>query len=801
MFRKSLTAFFLICIISCITMAQEIEVDRYNITANIDAAASAMDVRASIVISNLAQSAKSKLFFRLTRLAKVGSATVNGANAPFESTEDRRVTTINQISITPQAPVGPGAKATVEISYRLESPESNPLASIYPGEVLMTPESVWVPMPSTMFTLYGATSAPFSLTVSAAPGIPAFRVASSGGSKGDAGGQSFSFDESLNCIPFFVAGSFDQALGVEHGGVKIEVYVQPGLNAVSPDARENGAGSGQNLRRLADEAGRIIDFYSKALGPPSAGRTFRIISSVRSGNLTVPGAVVFNEKIFRQDVLEAATIEMLADAVARMWLDGRVKIRGQEARAAQADRPGQKPRSPALLRDSLPRYLAGLYFEERFGEDGARQMFSRFRWAYTPVAQSGRDAELGLQTVLLPTYSAAVFSKGPLVLRLIAETTGRERFIGALRTLFSGDQTRIVTNEDFRQALVKAAGPEVDKLFQQWIDSIVEPDLVVGAPLPADAGAQRVNVRNLGTGDVTVTVTGMTVAGKQVSSTVTVPSENITSTDLKTSEKIVSVEVDPLKLIIQTNYDNDSILVDKRQRKSSSQTLFNESIAAFNKGEFAQAESKLRDAVGEDPRNSLLHAWLARALAAQSKNDEAVSEANAALKVAPPAGPALAWAHITIGQVALAKNQAGEAVVHLRRAVAEADEAPAQFASRELLIRAERSPSSSTTADESLRSFFAQLDSAIKQPTSDRLYTLITKNNLKRFVQGLTVTPPSSWSTEVLRIDQVDANRVSVDVGLKVKAGGRDQSGTAVFGLRRSGSGWMLEEVNLFNVK
>src|SRR5262249_11281758 len=158
-------------------------------------------------------------------------------------------------------------------------------------------------------------------------------------------------------------------------------------------------------------------------------------------------------------------------------------------------------------RDSLPRYLAALYIDERFGHAAGRDTFGRMRWAYTPVAQSGRDAELGVQTITLPNYTAAVFDKGPLVLRLIAESMGREKFLSTIKTLFSGAQTKVVTSDDLRGALVKAGGPEIEKLFQQWIDSIIEPDIIVGAPLPSDKpGTSRLNLRNLGTGDVTIPV-------------------------------------------------------------------------------------------------------------------------------------------------------------------------------------------------------------------------------------------------------------------------------------------------------
>jgi hypothetical protein len=136
----------------------------------------------------------------------------------------------------------------------------------------------------------------------------------------------------------------------------------------------------------------------------------------------------------------------------------------------------------------------------------------------------------------------------------------------------------------------------------------------------------------------------------------------------------------------------------------------------------------------------------------------------------------------------------------MRRAVIEAADAPAQFASREGLIRAEKAAGKLPPIDESIRAFMTQFDSLIKQPSSDRLFTVVSRNNLKRFVQGLTISPPQAWTSEILRADRVDANRVVLDVALKVRTAGRDQSGTALFVLYRADSGWLLENVQLFNV-
>jgi hypothetical protein len=781
--------------------AQEVEVNRFNVTARVDVAASAVDVRASLNISNVAQSSKPKLYFRLTKLAKVTSATVNGGAAQVETADDRRAITLNQIILTPGASIAGGATATVDISYRIEAPESTPLIHVYPGEVFLAPESVWVPMPSTLYTLYGPTTAPTTLTVTLSNAADGYRAASSGAARADGGGTTF--DQQLNTLPLLVAGSFDQPVVAERAGIKIEIYTQPGI---SPSWTDPKAGSGALTRtiasRLSEEAGLVAEYLTKALGPAPAGATFRVISSARAGNIVVPGALLLNEQVFRRDVVGITTVETLADALGHLWIDGRTRLRGQEARPGPEGGAGRKARSPAFIRDSIPRYLAALYVEERFGKKAGNDSFSRMRWGYTPVAQSGRDAELAVQTIFLPNYTVSVLTKGPLVLRLLGETLGREKLIGAVRELISGPQTRIVTAEDFRTSLLKAGSPGADLLFTQWVDNITEPDVIVGAPLPSDkAGVQRVNLRNMGTGEVAVKLVASTASGKQITSIVTVPSENITAAEIQTGEKITALALDPDKLLIQTNYDNDERDGDWKSTKASAQTLYNQSVVAFNKGQFPEAEAKLKEALVRDPSNPLILSWLARTLAAENKGDEAIAQANAALKDEPPNPPATAWARITLGQVLLARNQAAQAVEHLRRALVDAEETPAQFAVRELLVKAERAANAVPPVDEKVRAYITTLDSAIRQPDSDKLFTLIMRNNLKRFVQGITVARPNAWTTEILRADRIDANRTALDVRISAKAEGRDQAGTAVLVLYRVPTGWMLEDVQMFEVK
>src|SRR5262245_16575312 len=146
-------------------------------------ASSAADCRAAVSVVNIGQTAKNKLYFRLAKLAKVTSATINGAPAQFETLDDRRVPALSQVVVSSDAGVQPGATARIEFAYRIEAPESTNLIHIYAGEVMFAPEAIWVPMPTTPFTPYGPTTAPFSLEVTAAGAPNGFKVASAGAPK------------------------------------------------------------------------------------------------------------------------------------------------------------------------------------------------------------------------------------------------------------------------------------------------------------------------------------------------------------------------------------------------------------------------------------------------------------------------------------------------------------------------------------------------------------------------------------------------------------------------------------------
>ena len=100
-----------------------------------------------------------------------------------------------------------------------------------------------------------------------------------------------------------------------------------------------------------------------------------------------------------------------------------------------------------------------------------------------------------------------------------------------------------------------------------------------------------------------------------------------------------------------------------------------------------------------------------------------------------------------------------------------------------------------------IKGFLQKFDAAVLQGSDESISTLLEQGTLRKFGKSLLGTKPSVWVTEPLRAETLDANRVAVDVALKVKLLGKDYSGRALYIISRNGGRLLLSEVPVFDVK
>src|ERR1043166_454534 len=736
------------------------QVARFDINVAAPGTERALSAQATLLARNVGGAAGSTLSLRINSKAEVKSVTVGSMAATYRSSPETRGNA-QRVTINLPSAVAPGGNVTVTVDYRLPIADNTGVAAISPIGSQFCPQSMWDPMANNAFAVRGADVAPFRLVVNGGNAM------SSGVDK-SAGGNS-TFEQSLNAQPFFIVGSWDRVDGGSNAA-GITALIPKGAG---PDERTQA----EALISLANEA---RTFYATMLGPaPEA--PVRLISVIRGAGFDDAGAILLGEGVFRRKRIDSTTALTISEAIARLWIGGHAAVRGE---------------GHGVIREGLPRVLASLFIEKKFGAPAAEAERTRQRIAYAAVAR--RDGPLSRTTPLDPTYFSTVGNKGAMVWRRIDHLLGRETFPSIIRNSIEAAKTNAegLSLANIRAALIERGGAGLRPVLDQEFDQVTDMDLLIG--LPRQEGGQWVAaLRNLGSTGVSVNVIAWNPAGQHFPASPTGAAHYFGKAVFRNAAGITRAEVDPEKFYPQIDYANDVA-----PATSDLAVSWAEANRLFGAQDFPKSESLARQMLAASPQYQEARIVLGRTLLAQNKNDEAEKEFKQLLADPLPIPSALAWAGIGLGEIAMRRGQTTEAARFFNdviRADADFSDYAAGLAARAARLRAEAS--TAPPVDEAARSFINQLDAAIRTGKQAEIGPLIMPGELARFVQQLVGTQPEAWQTRVLRTDQLDANRTAVDVVINSRQLGVEHAGTAVFVLGKAGNGWKLNSIELFEVK
>jgi tetratricopeptide (TPR) repeat protein len=804
--KKIFCSFILAAFCCSFAVAQEFEIKKYEVNAKVNVEARNLEITAKLRLVNLSPpdladrillspDNKPRMSFFLNEKAKLSALKVNGAEVPPKTAEDPRNRTL-RVSTEMTATLASAREFEVEFNYTLPSPERSSSFHVSSNESFALPASFWVPVVHTPYAEHSADTAPITLSVTAPEKLT---VVSNGIRK-----SATTFEQPLAAQPFFIFGDYEMTA---RGGetLPVEVYAPRGLNAI---------GQAQ-VQRVAAEAEKILAFYAKFFGVPANG-PFRVVSTearqlgavstqdlalAGDSTFSTVGAVLLDDSTFRRDALDLGTIELLAQAAARSWIDGLVLLRG---------------RGVGMLRDALPIYLTAQYLGDRFGPAQMESAYDRYRRAYVTVARS--DAPLLTQSPLDRSYTTVVYNKGALVWRTLELLLGRPTFENLIRAslnrqrvdilslsgFFDSQTTRRAPHPlcnlsrctDVRTLLLNAGANKqiVNDFFANWIENAVLPDFVVGQPQTTTNGIES-TIANFGNGDFTVEIIATNDKGERLRQELTLKAGEYATATFPAGTAIKSIEADPNKIYVQKDYTNDIF-----PRRANAADAYGQANTAFAKNDFTTAEAKAREALANEPNAPTLQALLGRILLAQNKAADAKQLFETLLKTQPLPIQAYTYAHLGLGDIALQQSSFAEAGAHFRAAAAAELDAGTTLLARESALKAERG-ANAVKLPEEVRAFLKQLDSAIVQGTSEQVAALLELGNLKGFSQRLVLNKPTVWSSDALRTEEWDANRVAVDVLLKIRIEGKDYAGRGVYVLNRRSGKLLLSEVPIFDVK
>ena len=719
------------------------EVQKYDITATLPTTETDrfLNVKAVLNLKNASGSAASSLTLRISPNAEISGVKINNATADFSKGEEKVGSGTLQRIILRGVSVASGGTSAVEVTYKLKVAENSGVNALSPAGSQFLPLAFWYPTPNSWYFSRGADFAPVHLQVNSPNGQTAV---ASGMENGGA------FDQKINGQPFFITGNWD-ALSAND----VSVLMPKGADA-------NGQKRAGELATLVADA---KTFTANLLGtvPDSP---LRIVAARRGAGFSSGGTILIDENVFRRQKIDSVTAMTIAEAVAKMWLGGSVKIDGD---------------GNGAIREGLPRFIATQFLESKYGKEIADIERLRQRTTYAAIVK--RETPLNLVSPLDDYYFTTNTNKGAMIWRLLSKKVGQDEFFNVIKANIKDGTLNLAklreafsSNKDF-----------LDYAFDQATDM----DLIVG--LPQSNGADtKVALRNTGSIDASVEVTATATNGEKNKSSVTIAKQSFGEVVFKPTSKIVRVEVDADKIYPQLDYSDD---VAPREFDESDLLLFTKK--PFDKQDYFNAEKNARLVLRDNPRFDDVRVLLARSLLAQNKTADSEKEFRAVLDEKLPTSRSLAWANVGLGEIALKSNQTAQSVQYFNEAIKADAEYGATLAARQGKSKA----NVPLTNDESIKGFFAQFDKAAISGRKADLDAMVLAGEIPRFSGGIA-GQAQEWTTQILQIEKINANQAIVETNLNVKLLNKSpESGTAVYRLTMVGNGWKLSGVEVFEVR
>lgn len=699
-----------------------------------------MTARAVLTIKNVSGSPAGSLTLRISPNADVSSLKINDAPADVTKGEEKFGAAVLQRLGTRFSPVAAGATLTAVVDYKLTVKDNGGVAASSPVGGQMLPLSFWYPTPNSWFFTKGADRAPVSLKINSG----SLSVLSGGTGSGGA------FEEKLSVQPFFVAGNWDP---LTVSGVTVDMPKGTG-----PEGQKRAA----ELAAIYSEA---KTFMAGVLGQ-APDTPLRIIASRRGAGFASGGSVIVDEGVFRRSKIDSLTAMNLAEAAAKLWLGGSI--------AAQDEGSG-------VITEGLSRYLATQFLEGKYGKDVADIERLRQRNAYAAVSK--RDAPMATVSPVDDFYYPVVANKGAMVWRILARRIGTAEFTAAIKGAAADGS---MTVAELRQAFA-AQKPLVDYFF----DQITDMDLMAGTP-KVEGAETHVAIRNTGAADVTVDVVGTTASGERMTASATLRAASIGEVIFKSAKPIVSAEIDAEKLYPQTDYSDD---IAPRTTSDSDPLLA--AKRAFDKQDYAQAETTAKALLAGLPRFDELRIILGRALLAAGKLPDATREFKAVLEEKLPTSRSMAWANEGMAEAAAKSGDIGSARAFATAAIVADADYGASLAARNL----RNTLGVPAAPDASVKAFFADFDRAVGAKRKADVDAMILPGEMSRFASGVAGSA-EAWQTSILQTDSLDANTLLADASMKVRLLNKnDESGTAIYRLVKTDAGWKLASVEVFEVR
>jgi hypothetical protein len=243
---------------------------------------------------------------------------------------------------------------------------------------------------------------------------------------------------------------------ISAGGTDVALYVRS-------TPREAG-----EVRDMGDKAAAVFKFYASLVhDAPYPSFTLALLESDRPGGHSPPYFAVLNQVVvgsrfaWRNDPVnfEHYPTFFLAHEVAHQWWGHAV---------------GWKNYHEQWISEGFAQYFAALYAENERGGNVLANLLRQMR--QTAIAASSQGPiYLGYRLGHIQgddrIFRAVIYNKAAMVLHMLRRLVGDDAFFGGIRGFYEEWRFKKAGTDDFRRAMEKASGRDLNRFFETWIYS------------------------------------------------------------------------------------------------------------------------------------------------------------------------------------------------------------------------------------------------------------------------------------------------------------------------------------------
>lgn len=397
----------------------------------------------------------------------------------------------------------------------------------------------------------------------------------------------------------------------------------------------------RDLRPWAEEISKMLDFYASEFGNyPISHLALVQLDKVELPSTGCAGLILLEWQLLEGKMLPVMEV---AKRVARQWWGYSLRV---------------KEAHDAWLQDGFATHAALRYMEkvhpESFDAEFAREGIEALKYEKKAPIIQGFDLKPGSAE-----YNSIVGSKGALVLYMLGQLVGKERFNQMLTDWYRQNVDRSATTSEFVRFVQEKMGDDYRWFFVQWVESVGIPEFRVDYTVyklqEAGYKIRGQIVQNLDLFRMPVDVLIETKGGTEEKKLVI--SGKTTSFNFQSEGMPVRLQLDP----------HGKILMDSEARQVAVHIALGDELR--RKAEFGEAIRFYEKAKGLNPRSSLAHYRLGELFFEQHNYSSAANSFRDALNGDLKPDWVETWTHIYLGKIFDVLGERQRAMAEYQKAI------------------------------------------------------------------------------------------------------------------------------------